>query len=70
MNKLKVWRLERGLSQIELAQASGVARWTIQLIESSIRGPKPEELIALSEALGVATNQIQSDSTKEVSNGI
>jgi transcriptional regulator with XRE-family HTH domain len=53
MEKLRNWRLERGLSQHELAMASSVARWKIQLIEQGIQVPTYEELARLSEALGV-----------------
>lgn len=53
MNKLRFWRLERELSQIELAAASGVGRWAIQLYEMGVRAPKEDEQVALSYALGV-----------------
>lgn len=58
MNKLKYWRQEKELSQVELAVASGVPRWTIQLVESAAKTPSENEQIALSEALGVNLNKL------------
>ncbi len=58
MNKLRFWRLERGLSQHELAEASGMKRWAIQLFETSIRLPSKEEINALAEALGLRVEDL------------
>jgi transcriptional regulator with XRE-family HTH domain len=66
MNKLKYWRTERVLSQIELSIESEVGRWAIQLIEAGIRGPKEDELEKLSKALGVLPSDLLG---KERSNG-
>jgi DNA-binding XRE family transcriptional regulator len=53
LNKLRTWRLERGLAQVELADAAGVKRWCIHMAENGIRCPSQDEQAALSEALGV-----------------
>ncbi len=53
MNKLKFLRQERGLSQFELAFASNVPRYVIQLAESATRLPNQEEQQKLAAALGV-----------------
>lgn len=50
--KVKFLRTERQLSQWELASASGVPRWAIQLIETGIRMPEPHQVQALAGALG------------------
>lgn len=72
MNKLRLWRLDRGLSQLELAEASGVNRWLIQLFETGIRLPTTTEMVCLSEALGVSQDSIFPQSgqwTREASKG-
>ena len=53
MSKLKTWRIERNLSQYELAAATGVPRWRIQLLEGAFREPEKEEVETLACALGV-----------------
>lgn len=53
MNTLKLIRIEKGFSQYELAMASGVPRYVIQLAETAIRLPSSEHQQALAEALGV-----------------
>ena len=58
MNKLKFWRLERGLSQVELADVSGVPRHVVQLSEQGIRRPSADQQLALAEALGVALKDL------------
>lgn len=58
MNKLRYWRLERGLSQHELAEASGIRRWAVQLIEAGHRIPSSDELEQLSLALGVEVKRL------------
>lgn len=57
-NKLKIWRMERRLSQYELAQASGVPRWAIQLGENDLREFSREERAALALALGVLVEHL------------
>ena len=58
MNKLRTWRLERGLSQMELADASQVKRWAIQLAESGLRALTPDERLAVAAALGVSEKRL------------
>ena len=53
MNQVKFWRMERGLSQYELAVASNVPRWAIQLIENGIRNPTSVERFNLASTLGI-----------------
>lgn len=65
MNKLKLWRLERGLSQVDLSQATGIYRWNIQLIELGIRPPTPEQMQTLSEALGAPIEKLFPIDTRE-----
>jgi len=52
MNNLMKLRLERGLTQMELSEASGVSRWAIQLFETGIRIPGEDQPISLAESLG------------------
>lgn len=44
---------------MELAQASGVGRWLIQLVESGIRAPSDSEWQALGNALGVSVHKLR-----------
>ena len=57
-NQLTLWRIERGLSQWELAGASGVPRWAVQLIECGHRLPSPGERTAIACALAVDENHL------------
>lgn len=51
--ELKIDRLRRGLSQIELSKLTGVDAKTISLIEKGIRKkPKPETIYKLSKVIG------------------
>lgn len=56
--KLKVLRAERGLTQGELANISGVSKCTIVFIEGKCERsvPRMETLIKLANALGVEQN--------------
>lgn len=58
MNKLRFWRLERGLSQIELSAASGVPRWAIQLSEQGLRPLSEQEREVLALVIGVETKKL------------
>jgi len=58
MSKLKTWRIERNLSQHELAAATGLPRWKIQLIEGGVQHPSPQEADALAAGLGVKVNDL------------
>ena len=58
MNLLKLSRVELKLSQLELATASGVPRYVIQLAEQAIRLPTPDQQDRLSEALGCNSKEL------------
>ena len=66
MNRLKVWRLQRVLSQIELAQAAGIPRYVIQLAESGIRMPNDDQINALDDSLGVRKEDLFGAITENV----
>lgn len=53
MNRLKFHRLEANLSQYELAQASGMPRWRIQLLEAGNAHPTEREATTLADLMGV-----------------
>jgi DNA-binding XRE family transcriptional regulator len=53
MNRLKMWRLERSLSQMELAQAASISRWKIQLTEGGHYDPDDSERSALARVLDI-----------------
>ena len=54
MNNLKLNRVLRGLSQEELASACGLTQSTYSRIERELRQPKPREVRAISDALGLS----------------
>ena len=56
--KLKLARLERDMSQADLAQAVGVTRQTIGLIESGNYNPTLKLCVAICQALGKALNDL------------
>ncbi len=56
MNRVKVYRLELGLSQLELAKAIGVSRQTINMIENNKYNPSLELCIKLALALNTDLN--------------
>ena len=56
--KLKFKRIERGMSQTELAQKAGVTRQTIGLIEAGEFNPSIKLCVAICRALGVTLNDI------------
>ncbi len=53
MNRLRFWRIERGLSQMELAALSAVPRYIIQVAEQGLRLPEKNHQEALASSLGV-----------------
>lgn len=57
-NAIKELRIAKGLSQVELAQVSGVPQQTISAAESGKTVPRVDTLLALSDALGVSPNDI------------
>lgn len=56
--KLKLARLERDMSQADLAQAVGVTRQTIGLIESGNCNPTLKLCVAICQALGKTLNDL------------
>lgn len=56
--KLKLARLERDMSQADLAQAVGVTRQTIGLIESGNYNPTLKLCVAICRALGKTLNDL------------
>ena len=55
---LREWRQSRGMSQAELAEATGLAISTLSHIENQHYGPQMVTLRTLAKALGVATSQL------------
>ena len=62
-NQITLWRIERGLSQWELASASGIPRWTLQLIERGHRAPSSVERETLARTLAVDEEKLFSEKT-------
>ena len=56
--KLKLARLERDMSQADLAQAVGGTRQTIGLIESGNYNPTLKLCVAICQALGKTLNDL------------
>lgn len=56
--KLKLARLERDMSQADLAQAVGVTRQTIGLIESGNYNPTLKLCVAICQVLGKTLNDL------------
>ena len=56
--KLKLARLERDMSQADLAQAVGVTRQTIGRIESGNYNPTLKLCVAICQALGKTLNDL------------
>jgi DNA-binding XRE family transcriptional regulator len=58
LNRLRVARAERDLSQDQLAQAAGVSRQTISSIETGQYGPSALLAFRLARVLGVRVDEI------------
>ncbi|MGP4115757.1 helix-turn-helix transcriptional regulator [Levilactobacillus zymae] len=58
MNHVKDYRQQRGLSQLKLAQAVGVARQTINLIENGKYNPSLKLCLGIAKALGTDLNSL------------
>ena len=56
--KMKQARLEKNLSQIELAKSIGVSRQTINMIENGGYNPTIELCIRICKELGVTLNDL------------
>lgn len=61
-NKFKVrlrdLREEKGVGQVELAQALGVSKGIISLWENGLREPKMSALIAIAEYFGISIDYL------------
>lgn len=57
-NRIKKARLEKGMTQEELAEALGLARTTVARYELGEIEPKLQNLITLSIVLGVSTDYL------------
>ena len=51
--KIRAYREFRGLSQVQLAELSGIYVGTIRKYELGIRNPKPDQLEKIASALGL-----------------
>lgn len=70
-SKLRAMRLERGLSQAQLAERTGYDQSTIQRLESGRRRMKDYQYAALARALGcTASELIESDGVAFVDQGV
>lgn len=58
MNRVKVYRLDKKMSQSTLAQEIGVARQTINLIENNKYNPSLDLCIRLARVLGTDLNSL------------
>lgn len=58
MEGLRALRLKRGLSQHGLAQASGVPRWKIQLLEHGLGPEVPSDRTRLAKCLGTTEAEL------------
>lgn len=58
MNRIKDFRTQKGLSQLALAKAIGVARQTINLIENDKYNPSLDLCLKLAEALETDLNSL------------
>ncbi|HFI0304078.1 TPA: helix-turn-helix transcriptional regulator [Streptococcus suis] len=58
MNRVKSFRMELGLSQLELAKAIGVSRQTINMIENDKYNPSLDLCINLAKILQTDLNSL------------
>jgi transcriptional regulator with XRE-family HTH domain len=49
---LRMLRVQKRISQMELAKMTGISRWFIQLFENGIREPSEDEMQVILIALG------------------
>jgi transcriptional regulator with XRE-family HTH domain len=55
---LRPWRQSRGMSQVELAEVTGITVANLSRLENHVYGPKMGTLRALAQALGISTSQL------------
>ena len=58
MNRVKEFRKELGISQLELAKDIGVSRQTINMIENDKYNPTPELCLNLARSLQTDLNSL------------
>ncbi len=58
IERLKNLRIERNLSQLQMAKQSGISRSAIQMWESGKREPGARAIIALSKFFGVTADYL------------
>ncbi|PNZ75788.1 transcriptional regulator [Staphylococcus microti] len=58
MNKVKVYRVAKGVSQLELARRVGVSRQTINMIENDKYNPTLNLCIRIAQTLDVTLNDL------------
>lgn len=58
MNRVRIYRKEKHLSQMELAKQIGVARQTINLIENDKYNPSLDLCLSLAHTLGTDLNSL------------
>lgn len=63
MNRVRDFRIKKGLSQLDLARSIGVARQTINMIENDKYNPTLELCINLAKALETDLNSLFGDSS-------
>ena len=56
--KLRAYRIERSLSQEELAEASGLHRTYISGLESGTRNPTIKIIVQVAKALGITASEL------------
>ena len=56
--KLKIARMEKNLSQVQLAEMTGVTRQTIGMIEAGDFNPSLKHCISICKALGKTLNDL------------
>lgn len=56
--RLKYWRLVRGMTQRDLADKSGTTHAAVSQIEAGKRQPRPAMIVKLADALGVKPEEL------------
>ena len=57
-NRIKSFRVRRGMTQKQLGEASGILEATVRKYEIGQRNPKPDQIAKIAEALGVTPNAL------------
>lgn len=59
--RVRFFRNEKGMSQEELAEATGVTQEYIARIETGVKGPSLDMILQIANALGTTANDLLSD---------